>query len=90
MQSDGTMFYPHVGVVQVGGKTLPEIRALLTDRLRRVIADPQLDVRVVSFRGKRFQVTGEVVQPSTLPTVDVPVPDLQRGEREMTAGHRYS
>ena len=73
VQADGTMFYPHVGVVQVGGKTLPEIRTLLTERLRRVIANPQLDVRVASFRGKRFQVTGEVMQPSTLPIVDVPV-----------------
>lgn len=73
VHADGTMFYPHVGVVQVAGKTLPEIRALLTERLRRVIANPQLDVRVAAFRGKRFQVTGEVVQPSTLPIMDVPV-----------------
>lgn len=71
--ADGTMFYPHVGVVEVGGKTLPEVRTLLTERLRRVIANPQLDVRVAAFRGKRFQVTGEVAQPSTLPIMDVPV-----------------
>lgn len=73
VQADGTMFYPHVGVVEVAGKTLPEVRTLLTERLRKVIANPQLDVRVASFRGKRFQVTGEVVQPSTLPVVDIPV-----------------
>ena len=71
--ADGTMFYPHVGVLPVAGKTIPEIRALLTERLRKVIERPQLDVRVVAFRGKRVQVTGDVVKPSTLPLTDVPL-----------------
>jgi polysaccharide biosynthesis/export protein len=73
VQADGTMFYPHVGVVAVAGKTLPEIRALLTERLRKYVENPQLDVRVAAFRGQRVQVTGEVAQPSTLPIADVPV-----------------
>lgn len=70
---DGTMFYPHVGVMQVAGKTPAEVRKFLSERLNRVIASPQLDVRVVSFRGKRMQVTGEVVQPMTVPITDVPL-----------------
>ena len=40
VQADGTMFYPHVGVVEVAGKTLPEIRALLTERLRKFVEQP--------------------------------------------------
>jgi polysaccharide export outer membrane protein len=70
---DGTMFYPHVGVVKVAGKTPAEVRKMIVERLNRVIANPQLDVRVVSFRGKRTQVTGEVVQPMTVPITDVPL-----------------
>jgi polysaccharide export outer membrane protein len=73
VQADGTMFYPHVGVIEVAGMTLREIRALLTLRLKKYIENPQLDVRVVSFRGKRVAVTGEVLQPSTLPITDVPL-----------------
>lgn len=73
IQADGTMFYPHVGVVNVGGMTLPEIRALLTERLKKYVERPQLDVRIASFRGKRVQVTGDVVKPSTLPITDVPL-----------------
>jgi polysaccharide export outer membrane protein len=73
VQADGTMFYPHVGVVDVAGKTLPEIRDVLTERLRKYIENPQLDVRVVAFRGKRVQLTGDVVKPSTLPITDVPL-----------------
>jgi polysaccharide export outer membrane protein len=73
VQGDGTVFYPHVGVVEVAGKTLPEVRALLTERLRKWVENPQLDVRVVAFRGQRVQVTGEVLQPSTVPVTDVPL-----------------
>jgi polysaccharide export outer membrane protein len=71
--ADGTMFYPHVGVLQVAGKTVAEVRKLLAERLHHVITNPQLDVRVVAFRGKRAQVAGEVVQPSTVPITDVPL-----------------
>lgn len=86
VQADGTIFYPHVGVVPVAGRTLPEIRALLTERLRKYVENPQLDVRVASFRGKRVQVTGEVVQPSVQPLTDVPfrVQDAIAGAKGLT------
>jgi len=70
---DGTVFYPYVGVLPVAGKTLAEIRALLTSRLAGVITRPQLDVRIAAFRGKRAQITGEVTQPVPVPITDVPV-----------------
>jgi polysaccharide export outer membrane protein len=73
VQADGTIFYPHVGVVQVAGRTIPEVRATLTERIRKYVENPQLDVRVAAFRGKRVQVTGQVVQPSVLPITDVPL-----------------
>jgi polysaccharide biosynthesis/export protein len=71
--ADGTMFYPHVGTLPVAGKTLREVRELLTQRLSSVIEKPQLDVRVVGFRGQKVQVTGEVMAPGTLPITDVPL-----------------
>jgi polysaccharide export outer membrane protein len=73
VSADGTMFYPYVGVVQVAGKTVSEVRKLLADRLHRVINNPQVDVRVAAYRGRRAQVTGEVVQPTTIPITDVPL-----------------
>jgi polysaccharide export outer membrane protein len=87
VQADGTMFYPHVGVVEVAGRTLPEIRALLTERLRKYVENPQLDVRVAAFRGKRVQVTGEVAAPSTQAITDVPlrVQDAIAASRGLTA-----
>lgn len=71
--SDGTMFFPHVGEIEVAGKTLKEVRRLLTQRLTYVIERPQLDVRVAGFRGQKVQVTGEVTEPATLPITDVPL-----------------
>ena len=71
--ADGTMFFPYVGVIHVAGKTLREIRELLTKGLSPVIERPQLDVRVVGFRGKKVQVTGEVAAPGSIPITDVPM-----------------
>jgi polysaccharide export outer membrane protein len=73
VNADGTMYYPYVGVIHVGGKTVAEVRKLLIERLNRVITNPQLDVRVAAFRGKRVNVTGEVLQPTTVPLTDVPM-----------------
>jgi len=73
VSGDGTIFYPYIGVVQVAGKTPAEVRKMVAERLVRVITNPQLDVRVVAFRGRRIQVVGEVVQPMTVPVTDVPL-----------------
>ena len=73
VNADGTMYYPHVGVVSVAGKTVAEVRALLTEKLARVVMKPQLDVRIAAFRGKRVQITGEVMAPSVMPITDVPL-----------------
>lgn len=64
--ADGTIFFPFVGVFKVADQTAREVRDLLASRLTRVIQSPQVDVRVVAFRSKRIQVTGEVQQPGTV------------------------
>jgi polysaccharide export outer membrane protein len=71
--ADGTMFFPHVGVIRVAGMTLPEVRKALADRLTKFVTNPQLDVRVASFRGKKVHVTGEVKEPASMPITDVPL-----------------
>ena len=73
VMADGNIFYPHAGLVAVDGKTLPEIRELLTQRLSKVLEKPQLDVRVAAFRAYKVFVTGEVKVSSTLPLTDVPL-----------------
>lgn len=70
---DGNIFYPHAGLVPVAGKTLPEIRDILTKRLSKVLEKPQLDVRVAAFRAYKVMVTGEVKAAATLPLTDIPL-----------------
>jgi len=70
---DGTIFFPYVGKLAVAGLTTDEIRSKLTERLAKYIKNPQLDVRVVSFRSKRIYLTGEVNKPGNLAITDVPM-----------------
>jgi polysaccharide biosynthesis/export protein len=76
VREDGTMFFPYVGVIEVAGKTIEEIRELLTERLEPFVTDPQVDVRVISFRSKKVYVTGAVRQPGTIPLTDDPLTAL--------------
>jgi polysaccharide export outer membrane protein len=71
--ADGTMFYPFVGYLNVAGKTVIEVQQELTRRLRHAIKDPQVAVRIASFRGKRIEVTGEVKVPQTVNLSDIPL-----------------
>ena len=72
VEDDGTIYYPFVGQIPVAGKTVAEVRAILTERLKSVVRNPQLSVRVAAFRGKRVQITGEVVAPTIMALTDVP------------------
>jgi len=73
VKADGTIFYPYAGTLSVAGKNVDQVREELTERLRRNIKNPQLDVKVAVYRGKRMYVTGMVLQPTTVPITDVPM-----------------
>jgi polysaccharide export outer membrane protein len=70
---DGTIFFPHVGTLQVADRTPDEVRQDLTDKLAEYVRDPQLQVIVAAYRGKRAQIAGEVVAPAQVPITDVPL-----------------
>lgn len=69
--SEGTMFFPYVGTVKVAGKTTEEVREILTKGLEGFIKNPQLDVKVVSFRSQKAYVSGEVANPGLQPITNV-------------------
>ncbi|MEC4750307.1 polysaccharide biosynthesis/export family protein [Methylomicrobium sp. Wu6] len=63
VQDDGTLYYPYVGNVPVGGKTVDEVRELLTAGLSKYFKKVKLDVRVLSFQSHRAAVVGQVEHP---------------------------
>lgn len=63
---DGTIGLPLVGSLQVAGRTAPEVRAALSERLARdYIKDPKVNVEVTRYRP--FYVLGQVNRPGSYP-----------------------
>jgi polysaccharide export outer membrane protein len=70
---EGFIFYPHAGRVKIGGLTETQAGQLITSRISRVIKDPQVTVRITSFRSRRAYVDGEVRTPGMQIFTDVPM-----------------
>ncbi len=71
--SDGTIFFPRVGRINVVDKTPQAVQQTLTVGLKKTIRDPQLDVRVSSFNSKQIQVVGDVHSPQAQAITDTPL-----------------
>jgi len=73
VDQDGYVFYPYANRVRVGGLTESQAAELITRSIRHVIKDPQVTVRISSFRSRRAYLDGEVRQPSSQIFTDVPM-----------------
>ncbi|MCX4165286.1 MULTISPECIES: polysaccharide biosynthesis/export family protein [Paraburkholderia] len=73
ISADGTIYFPFIGRIRAAGKTAGELRDQIAAGLTPYIKNPQVDVRVLSYRGQKVQVTGEVKTPGPLAISDVPL-----------------
>lgn len=62
----GTVFFPALGELRVGGLTVGELEALVTGRLRgRILVNPQVLVQINEYRP--FFINGMVQSPGSFP-----------------------
>jgi len=65
VRADGTINYPFLGDIQVGGQTLARVKEIITSRLARdYLVDPQVNVEVREYRSQWVTVIGAVRSPS--------------------------
>jgi polysaccharide export outer membrane protein len=69
----GRIQFPLVGLLTVQGMTEEGARTLLTTRLAKYIANPNVTLRVQSYRSKRVYIDGEVKSPGLQAINDIPM-----------------
>lgn len=73
VDAKGDIYFPYAGLVHVSGLTETQAAELISRRIRGVIKDPQVTVRINSFRSRRAYIDGEVRQPGAQIFTDVPM-----------------
>ncbi len=73
VSTQGLVQFPYVGTLKLSGMTEYEARDLLTQRLAKYIKDPQITVRIQSYRSGRVYIDGEVRTPGLQAVNDIPM-----------------
>jgi polysaccharide export outer membrane protein len=69
----GRIQFPLIGMVSVDGLTEEQARSLLTTKLGKYLANPNVTLRVQSYRSKRVYIDGEVKSPGLQAINDIPM-----------------
>lgn len=69
----GLVQFPYVGTLKLAGLTEYEARDLLSGRLAKFIKDPQITLRIQSYRSGRVYLDGEVRTPGLQALNDIPM-----------------
>jgi len=83
VHDDGGIDLPLVGSLQVGGLTTNEAKALITEKLRKFIVEPQVGLTISQYNSRKILVLGEVSKPGL---VQNPGPKLSLAEALAQAG----
>jgi len=73
VDTEGNLYFPYAGTFKVQGLTITQVRKKLTQRLKKYIPDPQVEVGVAAYRSQQVYVLGEVKAPKTLVIRDIPL-----------------
>lgn len=69
----GAIQFPYAGEIKVSGLTQEQARNLLATKLSKYIRNPNVTLRVQSYRSKRVYVDGEVKAPGLQAINDIPM-----------------
>lgn len=69
----GLIQFPYVGTVKLAGLNEYEARDLLTERLAKYIKNPQVTVRIQSYRSGRVYLDGELRNPGLQALNEIPM-----------------
>ena len=72
VDANGTITFPFAGTFKVAGFTVSQIQAIIARHISKYIRDPQVTVRVTSFRSREIHVMGEVGSLKIIPLMDRP------------------
>lgn len=73
VDADGEIAFPYIGRVRVAGLSEGDASDLIGKLLRPHIRDPQVTVRIQSFRSRRAYIEGEIRNPGSQIFTDVPM-----------------
>lgn len=69
----GEIQFPYAGVLNVTGLRADQVQVRLVQRLSTVYRNPQVTVRIASFRAKKVYIDGEVHTPGVQIVNDIPM-----------------
>lgn len=73
VQPDGTLFFPYVGSIQVAGKTIVELRSLLTKQLAQWVTMPQIDITPIRINSAKATFSGAFERTQEQPVGPTPL-----------------
>lgn len=69
----GNVQFPYAGTVHVAGDTVEQVQRKVVSRIGKVYRNPEVTVRVASFRSSQVYVDGEVGKPGAQQINDIPM-----------------
>lgn len=73
VDDEGNVQFPYAGTVHVAGQTVKQIQAKLNGLISKIYKEPQVTVRVASFRWAQIYIDGEVRTPGSQQINDIPM-----------------
>lgn len=69
----GNVQFPYAGTVHVAGDSIGQIQRKIVSRVGKVYKNPEVTVRVASFRAKEIYIDGDVGKPGSVQINDIPM-----------------